>query len=106
MYYQRLLANKDKSPAALEIQTSEPKPEYEKAIKEPYMIEFLQINSHISTWGRCRSVSTTTAIEWDGERDEFVYEQTVEQVIERLSKKITYLFYDCCQTITFFKISI
>uniref|UniRef100_UPI0026F31B7F DUF1016 N-terminal domain-containing protein n=1 Tax=Ruminococcus flavefaciens TaxID=1265 RepID=UPI0026F31B7F len=33
MYYQRLLASKDKSSVAEEIQTSTPKPEYEKAIK-------------------------------------------------------------------------
>ncbi len=32
MYYQRLLASKDKSSVAAEIQTSTPKPEYEKAI--------------------------------------------------------------------------
>ena len=43
MYYQRLLASKDKSSVAAEIQTSEPKPEYEKAIKDPYIMEFLQI---------------------------------------------------------------
>jgi len=44
MYYQRLLASKDKSSVAAEIQTSTPKPEYEKAIKDPYIMEFLQIN--------------------------------------------------------------
>lgn len=43
MYYQRLLASKDKISVAAEIQTSEPKPEYEKAIKDPYIMEFLQI---------------------------------------------------------------
>ena len=43
MYYQRLLASKDKSSVAEEIQTSTPKPEYEKAIKDPYIMEFLQI---------------------------------------------------------------
>ena len=43
MYYQRLLASKDKSSVAAEIQTSTPKPEYEKAIKDPYIMEFLQI---------------------------------------------------------------
>lgn len=32
MYYQRLLASKDKSSVAAEIQQTEPKPEYEKAI--------------------------------------------------------------------------
>lgn len=43
MYYQRLLASKDKASVAAEIQTTEPKPEYEKAIKDPYIMEFLQI---------------------------------------------------------------
>ncbi len=43
MYYQRLLASKDKTSVAAEIQTREPKPEYEKAIKDPYVMEFLQI---------------------------------------------------------------
>ena len=43
MYYQRLLASRDKASVAAEIQKSEPKPEYEKAIKDPYIMEFLQI---------------------------------------------------------------
>ena len=43
MYYQRLLASQDKAPVAAEIQKTEPKPEYEKAIKDPYIMEFLQI---------------------------------------------------------------
>jgi predicted nuclease of restriction endonuclease-like (RecB) superfamily len=43
MYYQRLLASQDKASVAAEIQRSEPKPEYEKAIKDPYIMEFLQI---------------------------------------------------------------
>lgn len=43
MYYQRLLASQDKVSVAAEIQTTEPKPEYEKAIKDPYVMEFLQI---------------------------------------------------------------
>lgn len=43
MYYQRLLASKDKASVAAEIQKSEPKPEYEKAIKDPFIMEFLQI---------------------------------------------------------------
>ena len=33
----------DKSLVAAEIQTTEPKPEYEKIIKDPYVMEFLQI---------------------------------------------------------------
>ncbi|MBQ8133336.1 MAG: DUF1016 family protein [Clostridia bacterium] len=49
MYYQRLLASRDKTSVAAEIQTTEPKPEYEKAIKDPYVMEFLQIkpDTHI-----------------------------------------------------------
>ena len=43
MYYQRLLASQDKASVAAEIQTTGPKPEYEKAIKDPYVMEFLQI---------------------------------------------------------------
>lgn len=42
MYYQRLLASQDKAPVSAEIQTTEPKPEYEKVIKDPYVMEFLQ----------------------------------------------------------------
>ena len=43
MFYQRMLASKDKSSVAAEIQTSEPKPEYEKIVKDPYVMDFLQI---------------------------------------------------------------
>ena len=43
MFYDRLLASQDKKSVAEEIQTTEPKPEYEKAIKDPYIMEFLQI---------------------------------------------------------------
>lgn len=43
MYYQRVLASRDKESVSNEIQTTEPKPEYEKIIKDPYVMEFLQI---------------------------------------------------------------
>ena len=43
MYYQRLLSSQDKAPVAVEIQATEPKPEYEKIVKDPYVMEFLQI---------------------------------------------------------------
>ena len=43
MYYQRILASQDKSLVAAKIQTTKPKPEYEKIIKDPYVMEFLQI---------------------------------------------------------------
>lgn len=43
LYYQRILASQDKIAVASEIQLSVPKPEYEKAIKDPYVIEFLEL---------------------------------------------------------------
>ena len=43
MFYQRMLASQDKASVAAEIQISEPKPEYEKIVKDPYVMEFLQI---------------------------------------------------------------
>ena len=47
MYYQRILASQDKIAVANEIQTTEPKPEYEKIVKDPYVMEFL----HFSYYG-------------------------------------------------------
>ena len=48
MFYQRLLASRDKESAAAEIQTTESKPEYEQIIKDPYVLEFLDLpaNEH------------------------------------------------------------
>ncbi|MDR0418579.1 MAG: PDDEXK nuclease domain-containing protein [Puniceicoccales bacterium] len=48
MYYQRILASKDKKAVEAEIETVEPKPEYEKIIKDPYVLEFLDLppNEH------------------------------------------------------------
>ena len=48
MFYQRLLASRDKESVAAEIQTTEPKPEYERIIKDPYVLEFLDLpaNEH------------------------------------------------------------
>ncbi len=43
MYYQWILASQDKASVAAEIQRREPKPEYEKNVKDPYVMEFLQI---------------------------------------------------------------
>ncbi len=43
MYYQRILASRDKALVAAEIQTTEPRPEYEKIVKDPYVMEFLEI---------------------------------------------------------------
>lgn len=44
MYYNRILASRDKAAVAAEIQITEPKPEYEKIVKDPYIVEFLQIS--------------------------------------------------------------
>lgn len=48
MYYQRMLASQDKQSVAAEIETTVPKPEYEKIIKDPYVLEFLDLpkNEH------------------------------------------------------------
>lgn len=48
MFYQRILASCDKESVAAEIQTTEPKPEYERIIKDPYVPEFLNLldNEH------------------------------------------------------------
>lgn len=48
MYYQRMLASQDKQSVAAEIETTVPKPEYEKIVKDPYVLEFLDLpkNEH------------------------------------------------------------
>ena len=48
MFYHRILASKDKESVAAEIQQTVPKPEYEKIIKDPYVLEFLDLpaNEH------------------------------------------------------------
>ena len=43
MFYDRLLASKDKESVSEEIQKTEPKPEYEKIIRDPYVLEFLDL---------------------------------------------------------------
>ncbi|MBR4464992.1 DUF1016 family protein [bacterium] len=50
MYYQRLLASKDKDAVRAEIQKTEPKPEYEKIVKNLYVMEFLQIKPDIKVY--------------------------------------------------------
>lgn len=45
-YYQRILASKDKDSVAAEIDVLEPRPEYEKIIKDPYVLEFLDLPSN------------------------------------------------------------
>ncbi len=48
MYYNRILASSDKKSVAQEIETTVPKPEYESIIKDPYVLEFLNLpaNEH------------------------------------------------------------
>ena len=46
MFYHRILSSKDKKSVAAEIQTSVPKPEYEKIIKDPYVLEFLDLSQN------------------------------------------------------------
>ncbi len=48
MYYQRMLASQDKQSVAAEIETTVPKPEYEKIVKDPYVLEVLDLpkNEH------------------------------------------------------------
>ncbi|MBD5144783.1 MAG: DUF1016 domain-containing protein [Ruminococcus sp.] len=43
LFYDRLLASKDKGSVRNEIQSTEPKPEYEKIIRDPYVLEFLDL---------------------------------------------------------------
>lgn len=47
-YYQRILASKNKKSVTTEIDTLSPKAEYEKIIKDPYVLEFLNLpaNEH------------------------------------------------------------
>ena len=48
LFYQRILASRGKESVATVIQTTEPKPEYEQIIKDPYVLEFLNLpaNEH------------------------------------------------------------
>ena len=48
MFYHRILASRDQDSVAAEIQAVVPKPEYEKIIKDPYVLEFLDLpaNEH------------------------------------------------------------
>ena len=43
MFYERLLASKEKDSVSAEIQITEPKPEYERIIRDPYVLEFLDL---------------------------------------------------------------
>lgn len=46
LYYDRILASKNKEVVAKEIDELEPKPEYEKIIKDPYVLEFLNLEAN------------------------------------------------------------
>lgn len=48
MYYQRLLVSRDKESVVKEIDKKEPRPEYETILKDPYVLEFLNLppNEH------------------------------------------------------------
>ena len=48
MFYQRIIASHNKGSVAKEIETTEPKLEYEAIIKDPYVLEFLNLpaNEH------------------------------------------------------------
>ncbi len=43
MFHERLLASKDTDEVSAEVQMLEPKPEYEKIIRDPYIMEFLNL---------------------------------------------------------------
>ncbi|MCL2105674.1 MAG: PDDEXK nuclease domain-containing protein [Oscillospiraceae bacterium] len=45
-FYDRLLASRDKESVAAEVQALEPKPEYEKIIHDPYVLEFLDLKEN------------------------------------------------------------
>ena len=45
-FYERLLSSQDKKSVSDEIQTLEPKPEYEKIIRDPYVLEFLNLEQN------------------------------------------------------------
>ena len=45
-FYERLLSSQDKKSVSEEIQILEPKPEYEKIIRDPYVLEFLQLEQN------------------------------------------------------------
>ena len=43
-FYERLLSSQNKQSVSGEIEQLEPKPEYEKIIRDPYVLEFLELN--------------------------------------------------------------
>lgn len=45
-FYERLLSSQDKKSVSEEIQTLEPRPEYEKIIRDPYVLEFLDLEQN------------------------------------------------------------
>lgn len=45
-FYERLLSSQDKKAVSDEIQALEPRPEYEKIIRDPYVLEFLDLEKN------------------------------------------------------------
>jgi len=45
-FYERLLASQDKECLLKEVESTEPKPEYEQIIKDPYVLEFLNLEAN------------------------------------------------------------
>ncbi|UUX91928.1 PDDEXK nuclease domain-containing protein [Methanoplanus endosymbiosus] len=45
-FYERLLASQDKEGLVKEVESTEPKPEYEQIIKDPYVLEFLNLEAN------------------------------------------------------------
>ncbi len=43
MFKERLIASRDKDSVAAEVLEKEPKPEYEKIVRDPYVLEFLEL---------------------------------------------------------------
>ncbi len=41
LFYKRLLSSQNKAAVEVEIRITEPEPEYEKLIRDPYVLEFL-----------------------------------------------------------------
>lgn len=46
LYYERILASQDKESVAKELDALEQKPEYERIIKDPYVLEFLNLEAN------------------------------------------------------------
>lgn len=45
-FYERLLSSRDKKAVSEEVQKLEPRPEYERIIRDPYVLEFLDLEEN------------------------------------------------------------